>query len=196
MLWRQERHVAKTVWIWNLCRETYSKMWLGQERVVVSSNCLNWQAAPKCLGKVAWLNNKWEAVRQWGKFFWLNSGFQDLALNYSKGEFVYNFTDGLNILPLLERIGKSLISYRTPIWVLLENLCFNYICMLGDCIGLLFRYLDMGLAKSSKYLVLAARCGVLLKKNGSLGQLGVQKCITFLVVHWVFCRLVTAKKVS
>lgn len=42
--------------------------------------------------------------------------------------------------------------------------------MLDDCIGVVFRYLDMGPADSSKYPVLAARCGVLLKKNGSLGQ--------------------------
>ena len=42
--------------------------------------------------------------------------------------------------------------------------------MLDDCIGVVFRYLDMGPADSSKYPVLAARCGVLLKKNGSLDQ--------------------------
>ena len=38
--------------------------------------------------------------------------------------------------------------------------------MLDDCIGVVFRYLDMGSTNSSKYPVLAARCGVLLKKNG------------------------------
>lgn len=65
--------------------------------------------------------------------------------------------------------------------------------MLDCCIGVAFRYLDMGPANSSKYPVLAARCGVLLKKNGSLGQLGDQRCITFLVVHWVFCRFVLQK---
>lgn len=42
--------------------------------------------------------------------------------------------------------------------------------MLGDCIGVVFRYLDMDLANSSKYAVLTARCGVLLKENDSLGH--------------------------
>ena len=97
----------------------------------------------------------------------------------------------------MERIGKALISYRRNpnLSVLLENSCFNNICMLDDCIGVVFRYLDMGSMNSSKYPVLAARCGVLLKKNGSLGQLGGQRCITSLVVHWVCCRFVTAKRV-
>ena len=55
--------------------------------------------------------------------------------------------------------------------------------MLDDSIGEVFRYLDMGTANSSKYPVLAARCGMLLKKNGNLGQLGSQRYITFLVVR-------------
>lgn len=38
--------------------------------------------------------------------------------------------------------------------------------MLDDCIDVVFRYLDMGSTNSSKYPVLAAKCGVLLKKNG------------------------------
>ena len=67
--------------------------------------------------------------------------------------------------------------------------------MFDDRIGVIFRYIDIGPGNSSKYPVLAARCGVLLKKNGSLGQLGGQRCIIFLVVHWVFCRFVTAKRV-
>ena len=56
-------------------------------------------------------------------------------------------------------------------------------------IGVVFKYLDMGPANSSKYPVLAARCGVLLQKNGSLGQLGGQRCITFLVVSGCFAGL-------
>lgn len=66
--------------------ETYSTMWLGQARIVVSSNWLDLQAVLKCLGKVAWLNNKWEAVRQSGKvffffFFWLNIG-AELSMSF------------------------------------------------------------------------------------------------------------------
>ena len=38
--------------------------------------------------------------------------------------------------------------------------------MLDDCTGVVFRYLDVGSTNSSKYPVLTARCGVLLKKNG------------------------------
>ena len=78
---------------------------------------------------------------------------------------------------------------------MLENSCFNDTCTLGECIVVVFGYLVMGLLNSTKYPVLAAKCGVLLKKNGSLGQLGGQRCITFLVVHWVCCRFVTARRV-
>ena len=67
--------------------------------------------------------------------------------------------------------------------------------MLGDCIDVVFRYLEMGLANSSKYPVLASTCGVLLKENGSLGELGGQRCIAFLVVHWVCCSFVTPRRV-
>ena len=67
--------------------------------------------------------------------------------------------------------------------------------MFDDCIGAVFRYLDLGPANSSKYPVLAAECGVFLKKNGSLGQLGGQRRITFLVVNWACCRFDTARRV-
>ena len=129
----------------------------------------------------------------WQYFFFC--GFQDLALEYSKWEFIYNFTDGLDILSLMGSVlGKPWFPIEeTPIWDLLENSCFNDFCMLGDCIVVVFRYLDMGLANSSKYPVLAARCCVLLKKNDSVGQLGGQRCITFLLVHWMCCRFVTAR---
>ena len=78
---------------------------------------------------------------------------------------------------------------------MLENSCFKDIGRLDDCIGVAFKCLDQGPANSSEYPVLAARCGVLLKKNGSLGQLGGQRCITFLVVNWVCCTFVTARRV-
>ena len=47
-------------------------------------------------------------------FFWLNSGFQNLALRYSKWEFIYNFTDSLDNLPLFTA-QKTIFSFsRRP----------------------------------------------------------------------------------
>ena len=58
--------------------------------------------------------------------------------------------------------------------------------MLGDCVGEILSLevllLVMGVAK---YPVAAARhlCGVFLRKNGSLGQLGGQSFLYLLVVY-------------
>ena len=61
--------------------------------------------------------------------------------------------------------------------------------MLGDCVGeklsLGVLHLVMGLANWSKCPFATVRhfCGVFLRKNGSLGQLGGQRFLSFLVVY-------------
>ena len=106
-------------------------------------------------------------------FLLLHSGFQDLALKYSKSEFIYNFTDGLDVLPLLQRTGKALISYRrnldlSPVGEFIHlSILFVYsqeTVLVKDC---RWRFhLGMDLANLSKYPVLAARCicGAFLQK--------------------------------
>ena len=76
----------------------------------------------------------------------------------------------------------------TTVSVQWENSYFNTISMLGDCVyerlslGVLL--LVMGLQYWSKCSVAAAKhfC-VVLRKNGSLGQLGGQKFLSFLAVY-------------
>ena len=77
----------------------------------------------------------------------------------------------------------------TTVSVQWENSYFNTVSMLGDCVderlslGVLL--LVMGLQNWSKCSVVAAKhfCGVVLRKNGSLGQLGGQRFLSFLVVY-------------
>ena len=47
-----------------------------------------------------------------------------------------------------------------------------------------------------KFPVLTARhlCGVLLRKNGNLGELEDRRCISYLVEYWVCQRFVTARR--
>ena len=77
----------------------------------------------------------------------------------------------------------------TTVSVQWENSYFNTVSMLGDCVderlslGVLL--LVMGLQNWLKCSVVAAKhfCGVVLRKNGSLGQLGGQRFLSFLVVY-------------
>ena len=77
----------------------------------------------------------------------------------------------------------------TTVIVQWENSYFNTISMLGDCIderlSLRVLLLVMGHQNLSKCPVASARnfCGVFLRKSGSLGQLGGQRLLSFLVVY-------------
>ena len=77
----------------------------------------------------------------------------------------------------------------TTVNVQWENSYFNTISMFGDCVderlSLGVLVLVMGLQNCSKCSVVAAKhfCGVVLRKNGSLGQLGGQRSLSFLVVY-------------
>ena len=70
-----------------------------------------------------------------------------------------------------------------------ENSYFNTISMLGDCVDERFPLrvllLVMGHQNWSKCPVAAARhfSGVFLRKSGSLGQLGGQRFLSFLLVY-------------
>ena len=59
-------------------------------------------------------------------------------------------------------------------------------------------YLDMGLANWLKSLVLPGKYpyGVILRKNGSLGEFGHQRFIAFLVVDCVCYMFVTVRGVE
>ena len=74
--------------------------------------------------------------------------------------------------------------------------------MLGDCAGerlimeIVLRYWSVDLANKLKSQVLVAKypCGVFLRKNVTLGELGHRGFLSFLVIDYACCNFMTIKK--